>query len=373
MGWLPAGQVVDVSGGGTTTHVISPLNVDPALAAYPQVLRIFKADSGDYYYISYRVREGYDGNLSSGYVDRTSIHRYAGAGYNRTLFLRALQDGETFDDSTSGFVVTQLSHDATSATLQISSDCTALPNDVVLTPADQPGLPGDTLGYTVQVTNNDPTLCGATTFDLDATAPGGWSASLSAASMTLGPGDQGQTTLSVTSPMDALDGSYALSIDAYDPLESAHQASTGAIYVVDTTAPDPVGDLAASIKRKTQVQLNWSVPFDSGSGVASFDVFRDGAWIATTTTTSHTDRNTSSGQTYSYHVTAADQLGNRSGPSNLAEITVGSSGGGGKKGGGPDGGGSGRAREVCDDGIDNDDDGSIDCSDSDCRRAKACR
>jgi hypothetical protein len=119
MGWLPAGQVVDADHQGTQTYVLSPLETDPASALYPQLVRVARSTQGDDIFLSYRRREGHDAGLRTEYVDKTSIHSHDGAG-TATLFLKALADGEQFDDPSTGLSVVQLSHDNVSVTLQVT-------------------------------------------------------------------------------------------------------------------------------------------------------------------------------------------------------------------------------------------------------------
>ena len=359
--WLPAGQVVEVSTAGTSTHVVSPLQMDPASAPYPQVLRIRKSDTGDWYYLSYRQRAGYDAALDSGYVDRTSVHRYVGSGYSNTRLISTLQDGQMFEDAVNGLSVRQVSHDAVSATLQISTTCAPSAPTVSLSPSRQSARPGSDLVYTATVTNRDPAMCDASTFDLSTSVPAGWSGTLSSSSVVLAPGAQGQRTLTVRSALGAPDGDGAIAVTAGDGTESAHAGAASAVYAVDGTAPSSPAGLTATIRRKSQVDLLWIASSDGGSGVATYRVLRNGALLATTSSTSWLDRGTTTGQTYDYSIVAVDGAGNGSAPSNTARVTIGSS---------TSGTGT---KEVCTDGLDNDADGKIDCSDSDCSRNRSCR
>ncbi len=358
--WLPTEKIVQVTTAGTSTHVLSPLQADPATTPYPHVLKIRKVDTGSWYYLTYRQRAGYDASLNTSYADRTNVHRYSGSGYNNTFFLSALQDGQSFDDAVNGLSVRQLSHDAISATIQITTVCTPTAPSVALSPGTQSGRPGSELSYTLTLTNNDPSMCASSTFGLTSAVPAGWTGTLSAASLTLAPGAQGQATLFVRSSEAEADGSRNVLALVSDAASPAHDASGGATYGVDGTPPTVIANLAASIKRKSQVQLLWSAPSDGGSGVASYRVFRDGIFLASTTTASYVDTTSVSGVTYAYTVAALDRAGNQSAPSNVALITVG-------------GGTTTGTKEICNDGLDNDADGRIDCSDSDCSRSRFCR
>jgi chitinase len=80
-------------------------------------------------------------------------------------------------------------------------------------------------------------------------------------------------------------------------------------------APSAPGTPTASSITDTSVKLSWSAATDD-KGVKNYDVLRDGAKVATVTTTSYTDTGLSAGTDYSYTVQArdtADQTGPVSG------------------------------------------------------------
>jgi fibronectin type 3 domain-containing protein len=183
-----------------------------------------------------------------------------------------------------------------------------------------------------------------------------FSATLSGTSLVLAAGAQGQRTVTVRSPIAISDGDSSIGLTVADPAAGAHGGSGAAVYAVDATPPSTPSSLTATKRGKTQIDLLWIGSQDNGSGVGSYRVFRNGALLATTATTSYSDRSSTSG-TYTYVVRAVDLAGNESGSSNTA--TVGSTTSG--------------AKEICTDGLDNDLDGRIDCSDSDCARARNCR
>ncbi|WP_405658592.1 glycosyl hydrolase family 18 protein [Streptomyces sp. NBC_00079] len=80
-------------------------------------------------------------------------------------------------------------------------------------------------------------------------------------------------------------------------------------------APSAPGTLTASGITDTSVKLGWTAATDD-KGIKNYDVLRDGAKVATVTTTSYTDTGLSAGSDYSYTVQArdtADQTGPASG------------------------------------------------------------
>ncbi|MFI6015091.1 glycosyl hydrolase family 18 protein [Streptomyces sp. NPDC051243] len=81
------------------------------------------------------------------------------------------------------------------------------------------------------------------------------------------------------------------------------------------TPPSAPGTPTASDITNTSVKLSWSAATDD-KGVKNYDVLRDGAKVATVTTTSYTDSGLTAGTDYSYTVQArdtADQTGPVSG------------------------------------------------------------
>ena len=81
--------------------------------------------------------------------------------------------------------------------------------------------------------------------------------------------------------------------------------------------------------------MSWSESSDTGSGVAYYRIFRNGIKIAERNTAAYSDRDLTSGNSYSYYVDAVDEAGLISLPSNTIDYTLtsgGGSGGGGGKG-----------------------------------------
>jgi hypothetical protein len=91
---------------------------------------------------------------------------------------------------------------------------------------------------------------------------------------------------------------------------------------VDETPPNPVTDLEARIKKKTQVKLTWSPVSDPEGGAVSYVVFRDDSELASTSSTNYLDQTTESGNTYIYYIAAVDDSRNASAPSNMVSVTL---------------------------------------------------
>src|SRR5204862_126789 len=89
----------------------------------------------------------------------------------------------------------------------------------------------------------------------------------------------------------------------------------------DTTPPSVPTGLTASAVSSSQINLSWAASSDN-VGVSGYRVFRDGAQIATTSTTFFANTGLSPSTTYSYAVAAFDAAGNLSARSSPASATT---------------------------------------------------
>ncbi len=85
--------------------------------------------------------------------------------------------------------------------------------------------------------------------------------------------------------------------------------SGGSSIPADTTPPSVPGGLTATAVSSSKVSLSWSASTDN-VGVTGYIVRRDGAPVATPTTTSFADTGLSGSTTYTYAVAARDAAGN---------------------------------------------------------------
>jgi parallel beta-helix repeat protein len=86
---------------------------------------------------------------------------------------------------------------------------------------------------------------------------------------------------------------------------------TGTIGGGDSQAPTPPTDVVATAASPTRVELKWTASTDD-VGVSEYRIYRDGAQIGTSPTTSFSDLTASPSTSYSYEVLAADAAGNTS-------------------------------------------------------------
>jgi len=438
MGWMPPGNIATITQSGTYT--VAALELSPAQAPAPQILKIAKPDTGDYYYFSYREPLGLDSGLRSAYWNRVNVHKYTGTySANNTYLLQLLDDAGVFSDATNGITVTQVSHASNraivsiqisgtatcqaatptlalspssqtataggtlsyavsltnkdngacatstfslssivpsgwsgtvspstlslspgatgSATLAVGSaaaaaaatytvplnvsdaanpahatsssvayvvqtlQCTRYAPTVAFSPISRSGYAGANLNYTVSVTNKDSSSCAASTFSLGKAIPAGWAATISPTAMSVSPGVTSSATFLVTSPASAAASTYPIQVNITDTATTVHGASASGSDVVqaDTQAPSVPTGLAAAVSKRTNVSLTWQAATDN-IGVAGYEVWRNGARVATTAKTSYTE--TLATGTYSYYVVAYDAAGNRSGASNSMTLTI---------------------------------------------------
>lgn len=326
LGWYAADKVQTLTAEGV--YLVAPLEKSPDQTPYPQILKFAKPGASDFYYVSYRRAVGADAALPAAYAERTSVHRYSGAGTVPTFLIRALTDGGSFTDSTSGLTVTQLAHNDDFATVSISAGCAPATPAVTASASSQSAPAGATVSYVLSVVNNDSAACGGATFYLLPSVPAGWSGVVTPNSMTLGPGQTGTATFSVTSASKAVSGDYTAAVRLTDNFNLIHSATGTVTYTVlaatnsDTEPPTRPTNLV-SVPRKRRVGLKWLAATDNVKVVA-YRVYRDGVLIGQTKGRSFRDRDVIAGATYSYTVTALDGAGHESAPSNVAIVVAGS-------------------------------------------------
>ncbi len=105
---------------------------------------------------------------------------------------------------------------------------------------------------------------------------------------------------------------------------SVTSATTPAL--ADTTAPTIPSGLIATAASTTQVSVSWSASTDSGgSGLAGYQIYRNGTQVGTTTTTGYIDNGLSASTSYCYTIVAYDNAGNSSSASTATCVTTPSS------------------------------------------------
>ncbi len=80
---------------------------------------------------------------------------------------------------------------------------------LTITPRSQDGVPGQTVFFTVTVSNNDPPEFDAASFLLQPSAPPGWTATFNNSLLKIAPGQQAETTMMVKVPQNISEGETA--------------------------------------------------------------------------------------------------------------------------------------------------------------------
>ncbi|HZV22456.1 MAG TPA: glycosyl hydrolase family 18 protein, partial [Luteimonas sp.] len=115
---------------------------------------------------------------------------------------------------------------------------------------------------------------------------------------------------------NAANGTHVLKAVAVDNRKASTTSATVSITVgtPDTVAPSVPTGLAAVGRTSSSIALAWTASTDNtgGSGVAGYDVYRNGTLAGSTTATSYTDAGLQAATGYSYAVRARDKAGNAS-------------------------------------------------------------
>jgi hypothetical protein len=247
LGWIPAERVQRITASGT--YALAPLSADPLTVTSPQILKIYKPDTADWYYLSYRIGQGFDRNISTAFQGRLSVHRYRGDGSStKTTLFSPLNDGQSFSDALLGLQVTMVAHSDTAATVRVdfASSCVPMPMTLSVTPAEQTAGAGGALRYDVSVANGDGNGCTATTINLSGTVMSGWSVDVVPSTLTLAPGGRASVTVTAVSPASAYQRSYDVWVIANDVVVPAHYAYTSAKYIVGTVCTPAAPQVSAA-------------------------------------------------------------------------------------------------------------------------------
>lgn len=267
IGWLGASGTPAITAvSGTGTYTITPFETTAAGAKALKIPRGIDPIYGwtNYYYVEYRQPVGFDaglgslGNLTQGVLIRAddvnsllldmTPDSNTTSMYNDTLDA-ALMVGRSYVDSAAGITVTLKSADANGAVVEVRMDgasppvCSRAAPTLAISGSGTAVAPGTTVQYTLSLTNRDSSACAATTFNLARSVPSGWTGTLAASQLTLGPGASANTAFSVTSPATATAGAYGIGVGASSGVGSAHTASASGTYSIAATA----GALAESV------------------------------------------------------------------------------------------------------------------------------
>lgn len=264
LGWLNHGSmppVTTVTASGS--YALTPYETTATGAKALKILKSTDATTGarTWYYVEFRQPVGADAflatttgsNVANGVVVRTAADGDANSSilldmtpgsattYSGDWNDLALVIGQSYNDSAAGVTITPVSVGSSGASVSVTLNQTSQTSCVranpTLTPSTQSlsAAAGSTLSYSVTVTNRDSSSCSASSFNLAATAPTGWSKSFAAPTLSLAPGASATTTLTITSPTSAT-GSNTIVITASNGSAAGYTGNATATYVVSSAA-----------------------------------------------------------------------------------------------------------------------------------------
>ena len=284
-GWMPAGSVQDVGTGGS--YALASVSTNVA-APSPQVLRIVKPDTSEYYYISLRQAVNLDSGLSTQYVDNISVHRATGTLPTKTYLLQSVGAGQSFVDSVNGLTVTNQGVLGGLATVGVTfngGSCVRSAPLVSVSPTSQTAGPGVAVNYTVNVTNTNTAYCGSTTFNVSQSLPSGFSGNLNAPSLAIAAGASASASWSVTSATTSLPATYtvtAIATDATNGNAGSNHASD--IVYTDATAPTvSIGSPLAGSTLNAGGRIALSASVTDNSAIRAVEFYVGNTLIATDT------------------------------------------------------------------------------------------
>jgi len=141
---------------------------------------------------------------------------------------------------------------------------------------------------------------------------------------------QTEVAAPATAWSDAVGGgsTHVYAVSAVDVAGNESARSAGVTVGVpacsnDTKPPSKPKNVVAGATGCARVTLGWSASSDKGgSGLAGYDVYRDGAWLLRAPAASAVDAAVQPGAAYGYVVRAVDGAGNQSAASDPAAVTV---------------------------------------------------
>jgi hypothetical protein len=229
LGWMDGLATVTASG----RYALAPY----VLGNGTRALKIPRGTDA-WYYLEYRQPQGFDtplasiGTLTSGVLVRkasTAAIDSANSSFlldstpNSVLTAADLRDaallpGRSFVDDATGVSVTVVSADANGAVVDVElagggTACTT--QSPTLTLSSAPAIaPGATSTIAVSLANRDSSGCAATSFDLAAQLPTGWTGTLGSSTLQLSAGATGSSTLTLVAPATVAAGSYSFGVHA---------------------------------------------------------------------------------------------------------------------------------------------------------------
>lgn len=113
-----------------------------------------------------------------------------------------------------------------------TANCTRANPFVTVSPPVQNGTAGESLSYSVNVTNLDGFSCGASNFSMSAFIPSGWLGVFSSSTLAISPFQSALDSFNLTSASNATVGNYSFEVDARNSNALAYLGRAFAVYNV---------------------------------------------------------------------------------------------------------------------------------------------
>ena len=337
LGWLNAGISPPLTTVATTPGTVT-LSIAPMENLRDGVSRALKIPRGtscaatsEWFYVESRQAKGFDSFLSgnANVQGGVLVHKVTEGNSDSSYLLdltpattswsdAALMAGQSFTDPLTGLSIMPLSVGTSGAQVNVTfpaSSCMRANPAVTLTPTGTVWTSaGATTTYSVAVTNNDSCGCAATTFDVGATVPAGWSAS-SARTASVAPGGKTATSVLVTSA----------------------SAAAAAFYPVAVVSANTIAPTFSALANGTiAIAAALSVTTASDKATYTLPTKGNGTTYATISTTVRSSGAAVSGATVSVRITdpagASTTLAATTGSTGVATVTYGMKTRGAKKG-----------------------------------------
>jgi hypothetical protein len=307
LGWLNAGAsppITTVLASGT--YVVDPYETAGTNAKALKILQATNPTTGKktWYYVEYRRATGFDSFLASNsnVLNGVVVHRGSETSADSSYLLDmtpatsswsdpALTVGPTFTDAAAGVTISVAWVSSTGAAVNVafgSTACVPANPTMTVTPSESQWVPAGTpVTYTLSLTNKDNAGCTAATFDLQANAPTGWSATFATTPLTAAPGATASATVTMTSPASLGDGFYTIGLSAINRAATTFSASSSVTYVVNNVAAPTMTRQPQSQTVTAPTMATFNVTA-SGTAPLSYQWQKNGANIAGATSASYT-------------------------------------------------------------------------------------
>ncbi len=293
--WLQPAQIVTATAPGTYTIEPSETNTTGIKAV--RIKRPFMTGgtliSDGYDQLECRTPYSFDNYAPTDQSVTGVTVRLVGGNYlsgaQKTYWVNTVTPGNTLTDTEGGISISAISSSPSGVVVNVSMPsvpCRRYNPTVTLAPSSQWGTAGNSLSYTLSVTNNDSTECSASTFSGLGTLSSGFVQSPTAPSLTLNPGETRSMTLTVSAPLSAMPASYIVteSVSNSNAPESVGTVSAN----FNIAAPDATAPVISVLSPKDGSSISGrkvsvSATASDASGIQKIDLYIDNKLMKTCT------------------------------------------------------------------------------------------